>query len=362
MSSLNNGIQFAGLEARPGNLQAIFEKNMMLARNRMHPLGFDGSQVIRSAIPSFEANSLRASLAPPEPYVKSEEEIAEENRIADELEFKRQEAIRVAREAEERRRAEEAEKERLRLAEIARKQADVQARWDAAHNKVKIDLSGVSRISTNWANFATERFEETRTQFSMATGFLPARLSDSQMGDVTSPVLQHFKDALTPRSKGAENVEVEFVPEEAVEAEADVKEVEAVVVEATEVEAVVEEPAAVEEADKTEEEVQEEAPQYCQAEPVPSAESVVSPVSVTTQERSSPLHVKTDDKLKKDSAPTTATTSLDVEAEQIADVDVDLKNDSTDASSGVDAAATKPANKKSKNKNKKWQAKQGQKA
>ena len=68
---------------------------------------------------------------------KRAEEIAEEKRISDELEAKRQEAIRVAKEAEERRRAEEAEKERLRLAEIARKQAEVQARWDSAHNKVR---------------------------------------------------------------------------------------------------------------------------------------------------------------------------------------------------------------------------------
>lgn len=341
-------LQFKPLEARPGNLNSIFEKNMMLARNKIagnNIFGYNGNEVVKSAIPSFEANSLRASLAPPEPLRRTEEEIAEEKRKLEEIEFKRQEIIRIARENEERRKAEEAEKERLRLAEIARKEAEVQAKWDAAYNKIKINLAPVEFHATQWNTMANEMFEHTRQSLSQATGFLPPRLSDSQAGFAggMSPYAEHFKEALSPRRESPVKVEVAAVPTDLVVDE-NVVQTEAVVVESV-AEPVTEE--LVEEERVPTLEVEQVETQYTQAEPVITAEEVVvapvateevvaeevvavvaetgvSPVSVTTQERSSPMQMKPAVvaaaavvvEEKQEGAPTTATTSLDVEAEE----------------------------------------------
>lgn len=331
-------LQFKGLEARPGNLNAIFEKNMMLARNRIgaNPLGYNGSEVVRSALPSFTENSLRNSLAPPEPPRKTEEEIAEEKRRLQELEEARLEAIRIAREAEERRKAEEAEKERIRLAEIARKEAEVKAAWDAAYNKVKIDFSVVNQSTTRWTQFANDMFEETRSALSQTTGYLPPRLTESFDGGV-SPLVEKFKEAVTPRNKTQAD---EFPTEDVVAEDVVVKEEEAAAV--VEAVAVVEEEkaaAVVEDEVVPTVEAEETAPasQYCQVEPVQTTEEVgVSPVSVTTQERTSPFLVKKEmkDLKDKESAPTTATQSLDVEAEEVVPVvAVEEKGESTEASS-----------------------------
>lgn len=334
-------VQFKGLEARPGNLKSIFEKNMMLARNKMliptsGNMGFvDGGEIVRSAIPSFEANSLRASLAPPEPIRKTAEEVAEEQRILREAEEKRQEAIRVAREAEERRRAEDAEKERKRLAEIARKEAQFKAKWDAAHQKVKIDLSKITLTTNRWADCANEKFEETRHLLSNVTGYFPPRLSDSQAA--VSPIVENFVECLSPRSGKAQEVAAAAVvaapwlADEAHDyhvATTEIATEEVVVLEAGNATEVVEEkPTEVVEVETNEELVieKEASPQYTQAEPVITAEEVVvSPVSVTTQECTSPLHkpevkeVKEEEakEVVRESCPTTATTSLDVEDEE----------------------------------------------